>query len=390
MVENRKSERLLWVDILKGLLILSVVIGHATGKYNRYIYQFHIAAFFMASGYTANYSRENLSVFIYHRFVRLMLPFLSVFVFGVALSCFLMKTGTYHWLFPEDQIYIGVRSMIKELILRGNNYVWWMGACWYLSVLFGALCVQAVFHCGVKNDRWLAVGTFLTFFYALSVEWMGNISVFPVKLVLIAQGYLFVGEMARKHSIVDTIVSWGTKRCCLLALVLLVVFGYVGEKAGITMDWPSNRFSLPWQMLVIPICDTLLFCLISKSLEKWGHRFGKAIAFLGKNSLSILIFHFLWFKAGNAIMVLCRVIPLEQINSFLPPKPEAESFWPVYTLIACCGSILLWKTICRFGMMRVILGQDKGLYEKAIGDTVCVKRRIEQCLRKVLVVRRKE
>lgn len=50
MVENRKSERLLWVDILKGLLILSVVIGHATGKYNRYIYQFHIAAFFMASG----------------------------------------------------------------------------------------------------------------------------------------------------------------------------------------------------------------------------------------------------------------------------------------------------------------------------------------------------
>ena len=230
MVENRKSERLLWVDILKGLLILSVVIGHATGKYNRYIYQFHIAAFFMASGYTANYSRENLSVFIYHRFVRLMLPFLSVFVFGVALSCFLMKTGTYHWLFPEDQIYIGVRSMIKELILRGNNYVWWMGACWYLSVLFGALCVQAVFHCGVKNDRWLAVGTFLTFFYALSVEWMGNISVFPVKLVLIAQGYLFVGEMARKHSIVDTIVSWETKRCCLLALVLLAVFWICGRK----------------------------------------------------------------------------------------------------------------------------------------------------------------
>ena len=143
-------------------------------------------------------------------------------------------------------------------------------------------------------------------------------------------------------------------------------------------------------MLVIPICDTLLFFLISKCLEKWGHRFGKAIAFLGKNSLSILIFHFLWFKAGNVIMVLCRVIPLEQINSFLPPKPDAESFWPLYTLIACCGSILLWKTICRFGMMRVILGQDKGLYEKAIGDTACVKRRIEQCLRKVLVVRRKE
>lgn len=230
MAENRKGGRLLWVDILKGLLILSVVIGHATGKYNRYIYQFHIAAFFMVSGYTANYSRESLFVFIYNRFVRLMLPFLSVFVFGVALSCFLMKTGTYHWLFPEDQIYIGVRSMIKELILRGNNYVWWMGACWYLSVLFGALCVQAVFHCGVKNDRWRAVGTFLTFFYALSVEWMGNISVFPVKLVLIAQGYLFVGEMARKHSIVDTIVSWGTKTLLPAGASFAGVFWICGRK----------------------------------------------------------------------------------------------------------------------------------------------------------------
>lgn len=109
-------------------------------------------------------------------------------------------------------------------------------------------------------------------------------------------------------------------------------------------------------MLIIPICDTLLFCLISKCLEKRGRRFEKAIAFLGKNSLSILIFHFLWFKAGNVIMVLCRVIPLEQINSFLPPKPKAESFWPLYTVIACYGSILLWKMLCRVRAARIFLG----------------------------------
>lgn len=231
-MENRKSEKLLWVDILKGLLILSVVIGHATGKYNRYM----------------------------------------------------MKAGTYHWLFPEDQGYIGARSMIKELILRGNNYVWWIGTYWYLPVLFGVLC------------------------------------------------YLFIGEVARKHSIVDTIARWGTKRCCLFALVLLAVFGY-----------------------------------------------------LEKNSLTILIFHFLWFKAGNAIMVLYRVIPLEQINSLLPPKPGAENFRLLYTLIACFGSVLLWKMLCRFGVMRVFLGQDKGFCEKTIRDTVCVKRQIEQYLHKVLV-----
>lgn len=227
-MENHKGERLLWMDILKGLLILLVVVGHATGNYNRYIYQFHIAAFFMASGYVLTYSKENLLEFVYKHFMRLMFPFLSVFLFGVALSYFLMKTGTYHWLFAEDQMYIGARLMIKELFLRGNNYVWWMGGCWYLPVLFGALCVQKLFHCGAKDDRCRAIGTFLAFLYALSVEWMGNISVFPVKLVLIAQGYLFIGEMAKKHSIVDTIVSKGSKHCCLLALTFAAIFGFSG------------------------------------------------------------------------------------------------------------------------------------------------------------------
>ena len=48
----KKSTRILWMDVFRGLLILSVVIGHTTGKFNAYIYQFHMGAFFLASGFT--------------------------------------------------------------------------------------------------------------------------------------------------------------------------------------------------------------------------------------------------------------------------------------------------------------------------------------------------
>ena len=49
-----KKNRISWCDIYKGIVIILVVVGHATGKFNQYIYQFHMAAFFLISGYTGN------------------------------------------------------------------------------------------------------------------------------------------------------------------------------------------------------------------------------------------------------------------------------------------------------------------------------------------------
>ena len=53
-----KVKRLIWVDALRGLLILLVVLGHSLqfgDFHNRLswniIYSFHMAAFFVLSGY---------------------------------------------------------------------------------------------------------------------------------------------------------------------------------------------------------------------------------------------------------------------------------------------------------------------------------------------------
>lgn len=45
-------KRIEWCDIYKGIMIILVVIGHATGQFNSWIYQFHMAAFFFISGYS--------------------------------------------------------------------------------------------------------------------------------------------------------------------------------------------------------------------------------------------------------------------------------------------------------------------------------------------------
>lgn len=352
------KKRLLWVDILKGILILLMVVGHATGRFNKYIYQFHMAAFFMISGYTIDYSKRSFARFVYDRFMGLLLPFFSIFLFGTLISCILNGFGVYHWVFPKDQVYIGVNRMVQQLFECGNNYVWWMGACWFVPVLFGALCIQRLLYNAVKSDEWRGVFSILAFLYALSENSVVHISLFSGRLILIAQWYLLIGELARKYRIIEQITERGIRFTVALGLGLLAVFVYAGEIARIQVDWPSKVFASPLEMISVPACDTLLFVLASYYLATFLPWIGNCIAWFGKNSFPIMCFHFLMFKIGNALMVLFGVIPLKEINSFLPPLPNAEKYWVIYVVVSSMGSILLWKTMNRVSLIRILLGKD--------------------------------
>lgn len=69
--------RLDWLDILKGIGIISVVIGHVIQW--RYVYCFHIPLFFLISGYTFRV-RDNEWTWIRRCFQRLMVPYFSYLI----------------------------------------------------------------------------------------------------------------------------------------------------------------------------------------------------------------------------------------------------------------------------------------------------------------------
>lgn len=94
-----RAPRIEWVDILKGLAILLVVVGHmeyAEGTANPgrvLIYSFHMQLFFMLAGYTAALSfsrRGNLLKFIYRRFLSVMEPYIC---WMLALPCIYATMG---------------------------------------------------------------------------------------------------------------------------------------------------------------------------------------------------------------------------------------------------------------------------------------------------------
>lgn len=354
--------RLEWMDILRGLLILSVVIGHATGAFNRYIYQFHMGAFFVVSGYTANPERRSVSRTIYHRFCTTYLPLLSAVVLFAGISFVLSKTGLYSFFFAESSVYIGFKGILREFLLRGSVWAWWLGAAWFVLVLFGASVVNRVVL-KLFDDRY-GVPYFLLsaviFLYGYSLSKSGGLA-FAADLMLIAQGYIMLGTLAKKF-----LGAKIGKEKLVLQILGLVVTGalmFVATKLSLSMDLSARRLNFPLVDVLLSV-NGLAFCYFAAALIGRGKLLKKLLSFLGKNTLPIVFFHFVGFKLGYGILYLCKIVPGSYFQNFTPTTEIGNAWWWLLTLVSVGASLATWFLMMKIPFVPALFGQDKALYNR--------------------------
>jgi acyltransferase len=70
-----------WVDNVKGLAIILVVLGHIASPFSAFIYSFHMPLFFIVSGFFLNPTNE-LKSEIFRSFKRLFKPFFIYLTLG--------------------------------------------------------------------------------------------------------------------------------------------------------------------------------------------------------------------------------------------------------------------------------------------------------------------
>lgn len=130
---NEKSQRIDFMDIVKGILMIFVVLGHVlivlNPNYDRmiftaaqsFIYSFHMAAFFMIHGILFNnekYKEISAKEFILKRFSTTIVPYIFFEVIGMLCRMLIYK----------QPLTAGVYNM---LTIRCN-----IGADWFLPALF--------------------------------------------------------------------------------------------------------------------------------------------------------------------------------------------------------------------------------------------------------------
>lgn len=124
--------RVTWIDILRGIGVILVILGHAPIKTNvfHYIYNFHMPLFFFISGYLFFYNEENnFFVFCYKKIKALLKAYLFLWLFSLAIG--VIYTFIFNGSFTFD-----VKYSLKQFILAKRNNIDCNGALWFLPCLF--------------------------------------------------------------------------------------------------------------------------------------------------------------------------------------------------------------------------------------------------------------
>lgn len=143
-VENKN--RILWIDVAKGICMISVIAGHlGVTEINKIVFSYHLTVFFILSGYTLknNLTVETLS----KKFKKLMLPYFvtciaitlmdvfnSIFLKGI--SDFVSITALIAYDLRRSFFASGSVTTFGNIEVGGR-----IGAIWYLPATFFAILV---------------------------------------------------------------------------------------------------------------------------------------------------------------------------------------------------------------------------------------------------------
>lgn len=364
VIDNNK--RIEWIDIYKGIAICLMVIGHATGKYNQYIYQFHMAAFFFASGYTVKYGKRNVTRTVWDKIYTLLVPYLTVFTMMIVLEAILDKLGLYSYLFTDDMAYIGIGNSFKQLFLMGNCWAWWLGAGWFIIVLLGIEIVHSIIATICEKNYGLYI-IIIAIMYHVGYYFIGQkeylrIGMVSNDLVLVGLAFFGTGFVFRQCNIFEKMFS-SKLRYAVLFIINIILFIYFGNIHPNTVNYPTRTFNGALIDFIAGINGTIFIFIVSQILAniKTVKRF---LSYFGKNTLGILFFHFQFFKIGYVILWLANIISYDAISLFLPTNEIGSKWWWLIVIVSIGFSLLEWKILTSIKYFSFFLGKNKDVWGK--------------------------
>lgn len=288
---NASNRRLAYLDIAKGVAIVSIVLLHfATGfippYVNVFISSYMISMFYVTSGWVnAMQTQQPFKVFLRKRWHQLGVPYIAWTLIILAFDLIL-------WIFGYYDTYFIAREVYKSVVLRG------IGTLWFLPALFGAEilwwwtrdCYPRV-RCVIVT---VAVALFIWYYQTL----LGprdtlamSIKEAPFRVIYsIATAWLGIAAGFCFHRYVLRWIQLCHKMAVLVIGLLIVAAGWYCAL------WPP--VPLYWSFGA-PLLEPIGLILIIMSVETspiWRY-----FHYWGRNSMALMVTHF------SILIVLCDV-----------------------------------------------------------------------------------
>jgi fucose 4-O-acetylase-like acetyltransferase len=276
-----EKTRLEFVDRMKGIAILLVIVGHiiqfnnidggTNNKLFNIIYSFHMPLFFILSGYIASRGWDkivNASSFInflWKKVYTLVLPLLT----------WTLLVGKYF--FAQHFEAISKDDVLNALLHPG---LWFLQILFEIQILFGVFCLLSHY---LNKHRRLYISIMLAaFIFIIPIMGFLLIDKPHFMTLILFTGFFFMGSFISKYSQIEKLIK--NKYVFALSLILFLVLVPHWSIQGNTID----------VLLKVGI-STLAFIVLMHLTEQVNetHYFiDSQIQLLGKESLAIYVMQF--------------------------------------------------------------------------------------------------
>lgn len=315
-----KNKRLIIVDVMQGLAMILVLIGHHLLSFmpdeyrhcHTYIYTFHMPFFIFISSFLIAYSYKagNYRDYIARKFRKFFLPYI---VIGLIITIIAGITSGWNTV---------LENIITLIISPKQSEATFL---WYIYLLFIFYMIYpAVYHFKVKTGN-LLCGIILC---AIGII----LFIFPVPSGILCMDYLtkyfifFVLGITAAWNFdklkTNTAILYYSSIAFLLIFIFMSIYYFKG--------YYSMRYFLPFAS--IPALYSL--CLF---LRKVGI-LRKVLVYISKNCFDIYLVH-MFFIQGLAFLT-ARLLHIETLSI-----PLSIVYIIISTTISILGSILIFKTL---------------------------------------------
>lgn len=295
-VNMNYKTRLDYVDFMRGIAILLVVIGHliqtndifyAHNHVFEFIYSFHMPLFFAISGYIiAKTSKvttiKDLGIFFIKKFIALCVPLLT---WELLMNRFILRTS-----------FVGMTySDIATTILHPG--LWFLKTLFVITIGFG---IYDYLVNKLSSSKYLLIKEISVIFtflvYVIIIK-----SGFEQVNLLMFSGVFFVGVYISKYKQIEEIIS--KESIFFLALTMFLVF---------STQWRFiNNGSKIYDLEKVLVSCSIFICLltITKTFD-YTTFYNKLFTKFGKYSLAIYVTH--WCLLCIGVSTIC----LDKMNCF--------------------------------------------------------------------------
>lgn len=313
-------------DAVKGGGILLMVIGHSgCPEYmHDFIYLFHMGLFFFVSGRFLKINRGGVFLaFVKKKLRGLYFPFVKWSLVYIVLHNVFFKLGWYDSSYTYSEI---IFKILKAFTFKDVSEQL-IGPMWFLkSLFFGSVITYVVCLISNKKMQMCMVLTLYLVCWFIGRNYLPYLINREMGVVIV----IYLGWLLK-----DSELSI-SKYMCLVFMTMLLLSAFWVKIDVVGCAWgPIGIFPL------LSVVGVILVLNGVRLLKNEAERVYRLLAYLGKFSIYILVFHFTAFHTLSTIIVHFGFGNSDSLSNMTVISGINHNMWFIpYTIIGIFGSLL--------------------------------------------------